>query len=137
MELMRGKMIFAILCGFLLGLLISVEAFHVFAVRNAPIVTGRIVAREPISQYSVPRVDFTIQIQGSDVRVHAHAQRYLMTQVPDVVRFHYNGDPTREVFLFEEEESPYLIVLICWGCALGLSVFVWPEHFRRLFGRKA
>ena len=130
----RGKMSIAIACGLLLGLVFSVEAFHVFAVRNAPIVNGRIVARNPIRQYSVPRVDFTIQIEGSGVLVHARAQRYLITRIPDMVRFHYNGDPAREVFLFEHENSPYWICLFGWAIALGLALSMRSAAVRRALG---
>lgn len=132
----RGKLIFAIICGALCGLVFAVEALHVFAVRNAPIVTGRILRRDPIRQYSVPRVDFTIQIQDSDVQVHARTQGHLMTKVPDTVRFHYNGDSTREVFLFEHEENPYWVVLFCWSAALVLGVCSRSARVQRALGWK-
>ena len=105
-----------------------------FAVRNAPVVTGRIISREPIRQYSVPRVDFTIQIEGSDTKVHAHTQRYLINKIPDTVRFHYDGDPTREVFLHEHEENPYWIFLFCWGAALALALSMRSAYVRRSLG---
>jgi hypothetical protein len=132
----RGKMIFAIIGSLVCGLIFSFEAFHVFAVRNAPIVTGHIVARSPIRQYSVPRVDFTIQIEGSDTAVHAHTARYLINKIPDTVRFHYNGDPLREVFLFEHEENPYWIVLFLWGAALGLALSMRSARVRHALGWK-
>src|SRR5688572_23278028 len=118
----RGKVIFAIICGVLGGLVFSIQALHVFAVRNAPVVIGHIISREPIEQYSVPRVDFTIQIEGADTKVHAHTQRYLINKIPETVRFHFNGDPAREVFLFEHEENPYWIFLFCWAIALALTL---------------
>jgi hypothetical protein len=130
----RGKMIFGIICGLLCGLVFSVDAFHIFAVRNAPIVTGRIIARQPIRQFSVPRVDFTIRIEGTDTEVHAHTQRYLMAEIPDIVRFHYNGDPSREVFLFEHEENPYWIVLVCWGASLVLALSMRSVRIQRSLG---
>jgi hypothetical protein len=130
----RGKVIFVIMCAILMGIVVSIEAFHVFAVRNAPIVTGHIVARKPIKQYSVPRVDFTIQIEGTNTEVHAHAQGHLLHKVPDTVRFHYNGDPSREVFLFEYEENPYLVLLFCWGAALVLGLPIKSARVRRSLG---
>ena len=130
----RGEVFFAIICGVLGGLTFSAEAFHVFAVHNAPIVTGRVLTRVPIEQYSVPRVDFTIQIVNSDIKVHAQTQRYLMSKIPDIVRFRYNGDPNREVFLFEQENNPYLKVLSCWGVALALAVSMRLSRVRRALG---
>ena len=129
-------MIFAIVCGVICGLAFSIEAFYVFAVRNAPVVTGRVIARDPITQYLVPRVDFTIHIQESDTRVHAHTQRYLITRLPDIVRFHFGGDPAREVFLFEHEENPYWILLFCWVVAPGLTVSMRSSRIRSALGWK-
>ena len=61
-----------------------------------------------------------------------------MTDVPDEVRFHYSGDPAREVFLFEHEENPYWILLTCWGLsALLVLLLVGTRHsvrVRRLLG---
>ena len=133
----RGKVILTIIGALLGGLAVSVEAFHIFAVRSAPIVTGRILERADIKQYSVlPRADFTIQIEGSDTRVHAHTHHILIDRIPDTVRFHYNGDPTREVFLFEHEESPYWIVLFLWAAALGLTLSMQSARVRRALGWK-
>jgi len=50
------------------------------------------------------------------------------------VRFRYNGDPTREVFLFEHENNPYLIVLFFWGIAFALAVATRSSYFRRSLG---
>ena len=113
-----------------------VQALDVFTVRNAPIVTGQIVSREPIRQFSVPRVDFTIRIDGAGTEVHAHAQRHLMSKVPNAVRFHFSGDPTREVFLFEHEENPYWLFLFCWGVALLLTISMRSERIREMLGWK-
>jgi hypothetical protein len=135
-----GKIILGIICGVLCGAAFFTEAVHIFAVRNAPIVTGHIVSRQPIRQFSVPRADFTIRIDGTEAEVHARVQRYLMTDVPDEVRFHYSGDPTREVFLFEHEENPYWIVLTCWGLSVLLVLLLVgmrrSARVRRLLGSK-
>ena len=130
----RGKVILGIVCGLLCGAAFSIEAFHVFAVRNAPVVTGRVLSREPIREFSVPRVDFTIQIEGTETLVHAHTQRYLIAKIPDTVQFHYNGDPNREVFLFEHEENPYWIVLVCWSLALALIASMRSSRIRHALG---
>jgi hypothetical protein len=130
-----AKVIFAIMLGAIAGSVFFFEAVHdVFAVWNSPIVTGQIVAREPIRQFSVPRVDFAIRIDGVDAVIHARAQRNLMAKVPATVRFHYSGDPSREVFLFEHEENPCWIFLFCWGAAAVLTVSVKSAGVRDLLG---
>lgn len=129
-----AKVIFVIICAALAGLIFFIQAIDVLAVRNAPVVTGHIVARTPTRQYSVPRVDFTIRIDGTDTEVHAHAQRDLMPKVPDVVRFHYSGDPKRLVFLFEYDENPCWIFLFCWGVALFLTICLKSARIRQTLG---
>jgi len=124
-----GKLLLGIVCGVLSGGIFFVEACHVFAVRDAPVVVGRVVSRVPIRQFSVPRADLTIRIAGGATEVHARVQRYLMADVPDEVRFHYSGDPAREVFLFEHEENPYWIVVTCWGLSVLLGV-LWVSARR-------
>jgi hypothetical protein len=91
-------------------------------------VTGQVVARTPISEWGVPRVDFTIQIADSKEVVHAHTQRYLLEKVPDQVRFHYTGDASRAVYLFEHEENPLWIGLFCWGAAAFLGAVVYRRR---------
>jgi hypothetical protein len=126
-----GKVILVMICSFLVGCVFAVESLHVFSVRDAPIVSGRILQRVPIEQYSIPKADFLIQVAGSAAQVHARTPRYLIDLVPDTVRFHYNGDPAREVFLFEEENSPYLILLLFWGCAFALLFALKSRSMRR------
>src|SRR5260221_12615407 len=122
MRITQATLIFAIVCGVLCGVAHFTEWLPVLAARNSPVVTGRIVSREPIRRLGfVPGVDFTIRIENTSTTVHAQAQRYLMEQVPDTVSFHYSGDPAREVFLFEEEESPFAIFVTCFVGAAFLS----------------
>ena len=130
----RVKVIFGIICGVLGGLVFFIEALHNFPVRNAPIVTGHIIARTPTSFYSVPRADFTIRIDGTATEVHARAARSLMGKVPADVLFHYSGDPTREVFLFEYEGNPWLVVLLFWGMSLFLALPFVSSNIRVMLG---
>jgi hypothetical protein len=133
MRVTQATLIFAILCGVLCGGAHFFEWLPVFATRNAPIADGRIVARSPIRRLGiVPGADFTIRIEESGAIVHARTQRYLMQEVPDTVRFRYSGDPTREVFLFEEEESPLAIFIVCFvGSAfLGYVLFRYRRSSR-------
>jgi hypothetical protein len=129
-----AKVVFGIICGVLGGLVFFMEALHNLPVRNAPIVTGHIIARAPTSFYSVPRVDFTIQIDGTATEVHARAARGLMAKVPTDVLFRYSGDPTREVFLFEYEGSPWLLVLLFWGMSLLLALPFVSSNVRAMLG---
>ena len=131
-----AKMLFVIILGAIAGAVFFLQSIPRFEVRNAPIVTGHIISRLPIREYSVPRVDFTIRIDGTDTEVHAHTQRYLMTKVPEVVRFHYSGDPSRQVFLFEQEENPYWICLFLWGVSLFLTFCMRSDSVRQMLGWK-
>ena len=137
MNYLGGFIIFAIICGILCGVLGSVVFFvksvHIFAVRNAPIVTGHIIAREPFLYFKMPRTDFTIRIDGTQTEVHAYPPE---TEIPEVVRFHYSGDPAREVFLFEYEEPYYWITLFYWGGTSFLVVILVVEC-RSAYIRKA
>jgi hypothetical protein len=110
--------------GIAFGSVMFVEWLPIFNVRNSPIVAGTIVARVPIQQWNIPRVDFTIQINNANAQVHAYAQQYLMDRVPVQVRFQYSGDPNQEVFLFEHEEDPFWIMAFCWTVSAGLLAFV-------------
>lgn len=69
-----SAIVLAIICGALCGAAFFAEAVGVYKVRPAPVVMGHNVSRRPITEFSVPRVDFTIQVDGSDTRVHAHVQ---------------------------------------------------------------
>ena len=96
-----------------------------------PIVSGQVVSRDPTSWQSIPRVDFTIRIDGTDTIVHARTQRGMMDKVPTAVRFHYGGDPSRNVILFEHELNPIWLVLIFWGGSLLLGLSFRSAHIRK------
>jgi hypothetical protein len=116
------SIILGTICCLLLGSIYLWELVHIFTVRNAPIVKGHIVTHKRIRQFLLPRVDFTIQIDGTITEVHAIADRYLMYKNLKDVRFHYSGDPAREVFLFEYESNPIWMALIIWGLFLIAGV---------------
>lgn len=112
------------ICGLLLGSIYLWDFVHMFTVRNAPIVTGHIIAQKRIRQFLLPRVDFTIQIDGTNTEVHAITERSLLYKNLKDVRFHYSGDPAREVFLFEYESNPIWMVLEVWGPLLILVLLI-------------
>ncbi len=129
-----GKVIFAIVCGVIAGAVFLLQAIDWFVVRKAPVVTGRVESREPTSWLSIPRVDFTIRIEGSDTLVHARTQRGMMFKVPAEVRFHYTGDPARNVILFEQELNPGWLVLLFWGASLLLALLMRSGRLREMLG---
>jgi hypothetical protein len=124
---MRGtaKTIFIAACGFVLGAVMLFSWILRLAVSGSPVVMGKVVARTPISEWGVPRADFTIEIPGSPDMVHAHTQRYLLDQIPDQVRFRYTGDPSRQVYLFDHEQNPLWIGLLCWAASAFLGIMVY------------
>jgi len=133
MRVTQATLVFAIACGVLCGMAHFAEWLPVFATRRAPVVSGRIVARQPITRFGfVPSADFTIRIEETGTVVHARTQRYLLKDMPETVRFHFSGDPAREVFLFEEEESPFAIFVVCFvGSAfLGYILFRYRRSSR-------
>jgi hypothetical protein len=129
-----AKVIFAMICGFLAGLVFFMQTIDWYIASHAPVVTGQVVSRTPTSWLSIPRVDFTIRIEGTDTDVHARTQRGMIDKVPAVVRFHYTGDPKRNVFLFEQELNPGWLVLLFWGAALLLSFSLWSTRIREWLG---
>ncbi len=136
----QTKVVIAIVLALICGSASFIQTVHVLAVWSAPTLTGRIIERKPIRQFGVPRADLTIEIEGTQTEVHARVQRYLMAELPEEVRFRYAGDPSREVFLFEHEEAPYWIVLICWGGAAFFTVMLIASRksakVQRLLGMK-
>ena len=84
-----------------------VDWCSVLEARNAPVVTGIVKHRTRYSAYTISRVDFQIEIQGTSESVHARTPAYLINRVPDVVHFGYTGNPAKEVFLSEYEHYPF------------------------------
>lgn len=100
-----------------------------FTVRDSPIVTGRVVARDEIGR-GPGGVELSIHIIDTTTTVRAWIGNYLMTRIPELVRFRYNGDASREVFLYEHEEDPFWIFLLCWLFALCcFGLLLCPERF--------
>lgn len=121
------KMFLVAVAAFIFGAVMLVSCFPRLLVARSPVVTGQVTARAPTSEWGVPRADFTIEIADSKAVVHAHTQRYLLEKVPDQVRFHYSGDPSRPVYLFEHEENPLWIGLFCWAVAAFLGAVVYVQ----------
>jgi hypothetical protein len=128
-------MLFATAAGFVFGAAMLISCIPRLAVSRSPVVTGSVVARAPITEWGVPRADFTIKLAGKPDVVHAHTQRYLLNKIPGRVRFRYSGDPTRRVYLFEHEENPLWIGLFCWATAAFLGTAVYRRWSSTWDGR--
>lgn len=115
---------FAVIC-FLFGCFMFVSWLPRLAVSNAPIVTGIILDRTPISDWGIPSVDYRIEVPETNEIVHASTQKYLMDKIPDEVRFHYSGDPLRPVYLFEHEENPLWIWLYSWAWSAVSAIITY------------
>ncbi len=122
-----SKLFVVAVVGFIFGAVMLASWVPRMLVAGSPVVTGHVVARTPITEWGVPRADFTIKIADSGDVVHAHTRRYLLDRVPDEVRFHYSGDPSRAVYLFEHEENPLWIGLFCWAASAFLGVILFQR----------
>jgi hypothetical protein len=131
-----GIIILGLICGLMLGSIYLWDFVHMFTVRNAPVVTGHIVSQNRIKQFLLPRVDFAIQIDGTNTEVHAITERSLLYKNLKDVRFHYSGDPAREVFLFEYESNPIWMVLEVW-VPLFIGVLLIIVGIRKAHAQKS
>ncbi len=130
---LRPKMVLVAIVCLACGIWEYKEWYQRFAVRSLPLVEGTVIQREPFVVYGFQeRVDFSIQVDGSDQVVHARPGRYLINKVPEKVRFRFSGDPAREVFLFEHEEDPFWIMVLCFGgVALVIVLFLQTGKWKR------
>jgi hypothetical protein len=105
-----------------LGAMLFGEWLHMWTARNYPLVEGTIIHREPFSRFGgIPAGRLSIRIAHTDTIVIAEVNKTAMENFPNGVRFHYSGNPAREVFL-EGEENPFWAVVFLWGSPLILLV---------------
>lgn len=95
-----------------LAIVMGVESYDILRDWGAPVVSGQVVSRVLVPDRIRRRTDFTIRIDGTTTEVHAHPPKYLLNLIPTSVKFHYTGDPSRTVFLFEHDEKPWWICLV-------------------------
>jgi len=110
------------------------------AVKAEPVVSGRIVSQDRVGM-GPSGLELVIRIEGSSSTVRANVRSGLAGKLPELVRFHYDGNPSREVFLHEHEEDPFWIFLLSLSCAVFGSwaaffasnrTLLWsPKWFRR------
>jgi hypothetical protein len=104
-----------------------VEWWHAHQAQRYPLVEGRVIERTEFRRWGgIPAGRLTIRSSAVAGDVVAEVAKYAMEQIPDDVRFHYSGDPTREVFV-EGERNPIWAMLIFWG----LPPILWALYFVR------
>lgn len=123
------KLIFGIPFGFVAGVYFFVLAIPEMMIRDAPVMSGRVVHREPGHTWiGETEAVFQIELEEDGTRVQAITGNYLLDRIPETVRFRYDGDPSREVFLFEHEENPLWIAMTCWAVGAFCALVVWHER---------
>lgn len=102
---------------------------------HGPIEAGHVIRRDSVKRFLRQSTDFTIQIEGRDTIVHAFIGKKIAETVPDLVRFHYSGDPSKRVVLYAYEENMIGIVLLFWGLSAVLFAMTRSPEFRRFFAQ--
>ena len=126
-----GKVIAAFLCGVVGGAIFFVQWLDVYRDRQAPLMTGHVIARRPCKVLGLfPRTDLTIRLEDG-TEVHSRVGHYVSDKVQDSVRFRYAGDPAKEVFLIDFENSPFWIFVMFWAGALVLGLFYYWQRIRK------
>jgi hypothetical protein len=96
------------------------EYLTILRAQSHPVVQGTVIAREEFRRFGgIPAGRFTIEIDQTGEIVVARTGAYVLARMPDRVRFHYAGDPTKEVFL-QGEHNPIWTALIMLGGPLIL-----------------
>jgi hypothetical protein len=133
---MRLRLLVLLVFAVPLAVWFTAEWLHVAAAGGSPVVEGEVVRREETRRLGgIPAGQLTIRIDGTDTLVTADTNRDAVRDLPDRVRFHYTGDPGREVFV-EGEENPLWGALILWAITLGITLFCfYPLLRRRLTGQ--
>lgn len=93
-----------------------------------PVVSGTVVARTTNQGWGGPQADFTILIHPTGNQVHSRAPLFLLERVPEMVKLHYSGDPSRLVYLFEHEQNLLWIGVYCWAIGIAFAIVVAFRH---------
>ena len=131
---MRAKLIFVLPFAIGIAAWETQEFLHAWRAQGAPIVEGDVIKREEFRRFGgIPAGRLSIRIVGSDALVIAETNKAAMQALPERVRFHYTGDPDREVFV-EGEEHPLWVALFLWVASAGIIVFCIVPWFWRPLG---
>jgi hypothetical protein len=105
------------------------ESTLIWKVRKCPIVSGKVLSREPIEVRTLktsisPADQITIQIVGTETKVHAIMFQSASEKLPELVSFHFNGNIDDRVFLEGQEDPLWSSLIIC-----GFLIFIWTLRF--------
>jgi hypothetical protein len=107
------------------------EYVHLRGALGTPVVDGDVIRREEFRRFGgIPAGRLSIRIVGTDTIVIAETNKQKMQELPGRVRFHYTGDPSREVFV-EGEGHPLWVALFLWVFSAGILAFCIVPLFRR------
>ncbi|MFC1806074.1 hypothetical protein ACFL09_03745 [Planctomycetota bacterium] len=99
------------------------EYLVILRAQSHPVVEGTVITREEFRRCGgIPAGKFTIEIDETGETVVARTSAHVLAKMPDRVRFHYTGDPAKEVFL-QGEGNPIWIALIMLGGPIILLMF--------------
>lgn len=134
---MRAIMLFVLPFALALAVEETVAYAHVWGVRDAPFVEGDVIHREAFRRFGgVPAGRLSIRIVGTDTVVIAETNKQALRELPARVRFRYNGDPWREVFV-EGEEDPFWVALFLWVVSAGIVACCILPRCRRPYTPQA
>ena len=100
-----------------MGVVEYLEYRHAQGAKHAPLVEGEVVLARIVQRWDRPVQVYTLRIVGTETEVRAEDVRGDLLPRGERVRFHYTGDPAREVRL-ERERSPLSMVAFLWGAPI-------------------
>jgi hypothetical protein len=130
---MRWKLIVVFPFAIWIAVTHTSEYLHLRGAMDSPIVEGDIISRQKTRRSGgIPAGQLTIQIVGEKTTVTAITNLDDMKKLPRRVRFHFTGDPNREVFI-EGEEHPFWVALFLWIASAGILLFCILPFFWKPF----
>lgn len=114
------------------------DSVSIWKARNYPIVEGKILSREPLEKFSLrkfnaPTDQITIQITDTETRVQSIMFRSASEKLPELVRFHFNGNTNDKVFI-EGQTNPlksnlfaFFTLFLIWMLYLNRKL-LWYLH---------
>ena len=108
------------------------EYVHSMPDSASMLVKGHVVERNTTIVYGVfKRPVLTVQVDNSEDRVKALLMSDATTDISDDVSFYFNGYQGREVFLQEETNPIFIVVLFLGAIGVTILVFLYERYRRR------